>query len=645
MAKFVLEILDGDRAGEVLALGDGPLRIGRKPANDLVLADEKASGVHAEVLSEGGRFVLRDLGSTNGTLMDGRRITEVALSSGDTFLIGRVRLRFVEEGKQGGAADDDGMGLGRIDAGRLQQARGKGRSLAPLVLVLVVLLAGGGWFFFQADKGEDGGATRGPRAVIAVAGNRIDSDAASCESESGWDLRVAGAGFDAAGRGHTGRASLRAMRSADGPDFAVCATSGEIKALAGRTLTATAHVLTRGGAKATARIAFWNSADQSPFRFRSGLPLAASGAWEQRSCQVAVPAGMDRCRIEILCTLPDEGSECLVDDVALVEGGEQKPVEVKVGEFGTVIGVGSSLAVRSMDADAPATLLSVSAGALPAELAAAAAAGQVEMSDLGAVCAIEATEVAARLSASGCDALVLAFPQESAAGALAEVGDGFAGVDLGAGFAARRILVGDQSTRCLIELDEPMQCSGEVRQGQLRLRIPATAVRLQLGFRAERQQGREMLRAAEAALTRGEPGAALDQLRDCLRTAPHDVETAAAAVARRGELQAQVGERLRQLGIELDEAEFFDTRGGFERVVAEIDRLRAAYGERNLEDPDGVAAMRERAAGRLAQLDSQRMADAEKRLTAMAKAFEEAQQQGLSNLVRDYLKQRLRSKD
>src|SRR5262245_46518425 len=122
MAQFVLEILDGDRAGGVVTLGERPLRIGRKPQNDLVVADEKASGVHAEVVYEGQRHVLRDLGSTNGTLMDGRKVTEVVLGSGDMFTIGRVRLRFRGDGEAAAdaAGGGEGLSVARIDAARLQ---------------------------------------------------------------------------------------------------------------------------------------------------------------------------------------------------------------------------------------------------------------------------------------------------------------------------------------------------------------------------------------------------------------------------------------------------------------------------------------------------------------------------------------------
>ena len=83
MAKYVLEILDGDRAGDVLPVGDAVMRIGRKSGNDLVLADEKTSGVHCEIAPEDGRFVLKDLGSTNGTFLDGKKVSELVLTPGD----------------------------------------------------------------------------------------------------------------------------------------------------------------------------------------------------------------------------------------------------------------------------------------------------------------------------------------------------------------------------------------------------------------------------------------------------------------------------------------------------------------------------------------------------------------------------------
>ena len=98
MTEFVLEVLDGDLAGEIISLRSGSLSVGRRKDNDLVLPDEKVSGQHAVIVLEEGQWVLRDLESTNGTLMEGRRIQEVGLTADDIIQIGRTRVAFKEEG-------------------------------------------------------------------------------------------------------------------------------------------------------------------------------------------------------------------------------------------------------------------------------------------------------------------------------------------------------------------------------------------------------------------------------------------------------------------------------------------------------------------------------------------------------------------
>ncbi|MGP3947592.1 FHA domain-containing protein [Streptomyces sp. 7N604] len=71
--------------------GPYPLRIGRDPANGLRLNDDTVSRVHAELSREGGIWVLRDLGSTNGTWVNGRRVTGRApVQPGDQVTFGRI---------------------------------------------------------------------------------------------------------------------------------------------------------------------------------------------------------------------------------------------------------------------------------------------------------------------------------------------------------------------------------------------------------------------------------------------------------------------------------------------------------------------------------------------------------------------------
>src|SRR5262245_10128450 len=99
--RFALEVLHAEGVGErTVPLGGARATIGRKPGNAIVLGDPHVCGVHAEVVEEGGRWVLRDLGSTNGTFLDGRKIEEVTLSPGDEFVVGQTRMRFLDREAQ-----------------------------------------------------------------------------------------------------------------------------------------------------------------------------------------------------------------------------------------------------------------------------------------------------------------------------------------------------------------------------------------------------------------------------------------------------------------------------------------------------------------------------------------------------------------
>ncbi|MFK0153367.1 FHA domain-containing protein [Streptomyces sp. NPDC090499] len=78
--------------------GGHPLRIGRDPANGLRLNHETVSRVHAELRRQGGLWILRDLGSTNGTTVNGRRVTGAAVvREGDQVAFGRMAFRLASD--------------------------------------------------------------------------------------------------------------------------------------------------------------------------------------------------------------------------------------------------------------------------------------------------------------------------------------------------------------------------------------------------------------------------------------------------------------------------------------------------------------------------------------------------------------------
>ncbi|HLQ36433.1 MAG TPA: FHA domain-containing protein, partial [Planctomycetota bacterium] len=269
MAQFVIEILDGDRAGEVVTLPTRPLRIGRKPGNDLVIVDEKTSGSHAEVAPDGERFVLRDLGSTNGTFLDGKRVTEVGLTPGDVFVVGRVKMCFRPEGASvaGAAGNGEGFEVHRIDQAMLQRAR-RSRSAALLWVLLLCGIGCAAWLLFVRTAGGGGGPV-GPskKNPLVVAGNLLPADVAGCEGEDGWVLGGGGAGFAVAGGANTGHGAFEALRSAGAgaAAYALARSKEPRLVLGGKTLTVAAYLHTENGAQAAVRLHFFSSQDGNLF--------------------------------------------------------------------------------------------------------------------------------------------------------------------------------------------------------------------------------------------------------------------------------------------------------------------------------------------------------------------------------------------
>lgn len=89
-----LVMVEGSRAGQEFSL-DGLLSLGRSATQDVVIDDDFSSSRHAQLSPAGdGTWVVEDLGSTNGTFVNGTRITlPTRVSTDDVVRIGRTQLR------------------------------------------------------------------------------------------------------------------------------------------------------------------------------------------------------------------------------------------------------------------------------------------------------------------------------------------------------------------------------------------------------------------------------------------------------------------------------------------------------------------------------------------------------------------------
>ncbi len=625
MTQYVLEILDGDRAGETVPLGTEPLTIGRKPANTLRLADEKVSGEHATIVLEGDRYVLRDLKSTNGTLLDGRRIDEVALTPFDTFQVGRVRVVFKEEGA---ASPEAALQVHRLDTARAGRRRGG----AGVLLAAVVAAAGAGaWFYLQGDAARTEGGGRA-QPVLEIAGNRLPVAAASCEDGEGWDLRVAGASFDLDGVANSGTGSLYAALLADedapvSAGFALARTAEPANVLSGRGVRATAFARTEGGARAALRLRFTSSTDEFEPIWAGAAP-ATSEAFAEIALEVPVPDGMDRVEVELLAELPSEDAAAWFDDVALVDvqadGGA-----LRAGACQLVC-TGADLALRSGNDVLVYAARPIGAVEGPAPRL---------ISDLGGALAATAVDGGFSVAVSGIDGVELDFAVEAAAGLrVAADGAAFAArsgdLELAGGSA---LLLGSGPTRALVRSPGASAIRTELRSDRFAVRfVGATELRFAVEFEQERAVAREALRAARG-LAEGSPGRAIDALTKLASQWPHDREVLGEAERLRGELMLAARQEADALASEADDAEFFDGRRAFGRVRRGLTRLVDRYGAHNL--PESVPPL---LASVEARLQAFAAADGERRraeLETLATVLSQSGDAGLLALVRSHLGQ------
>ena len=104
-AKLTLTLND-DVLGEFV-LDKEVTTLGRKSANDICIDNLAVSGSHAKILAFGKDCFLEDLESTNGTYVNGDRVTKHILKHGDKIAIGKHQLSFDNGGADAGGEEED----------------------------------------------------------------------------------------------------------------------------------------------------------------------------------------------------------------------------------------------------------------------------------------------------------------------------------------------------------------------------------------------------------------------------------------------------------------------------------------------------------------------------------------------------------
>lgn len=96
---YALKFISGKyQGGEFPLKGDKQLIIGRSSELDIVLVEDMVSRKHAKITLSAGKITIEDLGSTNGTFVNGEKVKTSRLKEGDRILVGTSILKLVKAG-------------------------------------------------------------------------------------------------------------------------------------------------------------------------------------------------------------------------------------------------------------------------------------------------------------------------------------------------------------------------------------------------------------------------------------------------------------------------------------------------------------------------------------------------------------------
>jgi len=180
--EWALEHFDAESRNMVrFRLSEFPVRIGRRAGLELPLLSPSISSLHAEIRREDDRLVLADLGSTNGTFVNNRRLdAPLALAEGDIVHLASLEFRLVRmEPVEGTGRRLETMKTMSIQAdlsSLLREAEGLRRLLAERAVAIhfqpIVSLADGSTVALEAlGRGASEAAPRAPYELFKIAGS------------------------------------------------------------------------------------------------------------------------------------------------------------------------------------------------------------------------------------------------------------------------------------------------------------------------------------------------------------------------------------------------------------------------------------------------------------------------------------------
>lgn len=321
----------GEKKGQVIELSLPRTTFGRKETNTVVLHDTVASSYHCEIIRNLNGYTVRDLGSTNGTMVNGETVTEAQLSHGSKLRIGNSRFVFQDPAMAAidlelAAVEEEAPEWGMMRDLDLAAVRRRNPATFVYLGLFLAILGGAGYLLTLEKKPGAGG---GP---VAPAGNLLeDYSFETRKAEYAWEsepgdaaeVRLTGAKASSGRSGLEVRAKQPASEvwydtSLDGRD---------------KRYRITGKVATQG---ASAELGIrWSGFGLD--RWSAGAPVSAS-SFQGVDLVASAPAWARTARVGV--KIRGQGAVWL-DDVALVEQGKPDVAEIKLGSFTLSITDGS----------------------------------------------------------------------------------------------------------------------------------------------------------------------------------------------------------------------------------------------------------------------------------------------------------------
>jgi len=301
--------MEEGRKGERIPLTSERTTLGRKESNTVVLKDAMASSYHCEVTREGGGFVLRDLGSTNGCIVNGEQVSESSLNHGDRIRLGKTRFVFIDPAvadyEKALAAEEEGetdWGMMRTSVDMARVRRSRRASILMVVLFVVVLGGGAAALTLSPDLRKSILGGDDVAMLVPVDGNEVD-DFSFEESKLRWAVpgeRAEQTLVEMEGPGRQGDRALHLYGSETGTTPVVARSDQFVDVVSGRAYELSAYIRTDDPDTLACAAVIWLLRDRAEVERYSVTPWAQSGDWNQVRAVVTPPKDVVRATVALV---------------------------------------------------------------------------------------------------------------------------------------------------------------------------------------------------------------------------------------------------------------------------------------------------------------------------------------------------------